>query len=186
VSETLSQSGRSTSSEEPRSISGEELRHALGHFTTGVTVVTTMSADGEPVGTTASAVSALSLDPPLVLVCLARSSETLTEIAERGHFAVNVLSDGQRHLSDNFARRGDGAVWSDVVHRADGAGLGSPHLDGALAVLDCELAERVEGGDHEIVVGRIHELQVGAGELRPLVHFRGAYAALVDDLSERS
>ena len=169
-----------------QTIDAAQLRHALGHFTTGVTVVTTMSADGEPVGTTASAVSALSLDPPLVLVCLARSSETLTEIAERGHFAVNVLSDGQRHLSDNFARRGDGAVWSDVVHRADGAGLGSPHLDGALAVLDCELAERVEGGDHEIVVGRIHELQVGAGELRPLVHFRGAYAALVDDLSERS
>jgi 3-hydroxy-9,10-secoandrosta-1,3,5(10)-triene-9,17-dione monooxygenase reductase component len=165
----------------PRSIAPVELRHALGHFTTGVTVVTTTSATGEPVGTTASAVSALSLDPPLVLVCLARSSETLSEIAARRSFAVNVLSDGQRHLSDNFARRGDGAVWSDVVHRLDSDGVGNPRLEGALAVLDCELAESVAGGDHEIVVGRIHELEVGAGELRPLLHFRCAYAALADD-----
>jgi flavin reductase (DIM6/NTAB) family NADH-FMN oxidoreductase RutF len=166
-------------------IAGEDLRHALGHFTTGVTVVTTTSADGEPVGTTASAVSALSLDPPLVLVCLARSSETLSEIAARRRFAVNVLSEAQRELSDNFARRGDGAVWSDVVHRLDGDdGLGNPRLDGALAVLDCELAESVAGGDHEIVVGRIHGLEVGAGELRPLLHFRGSYAALADDAGQ--
>jgi 3-hydroxy-9,10-secoandrosta-1,3,5(10)-triene-9,17-dione monooxygenase reductase component len=171
----------SQGSERSRSIAAEDLRHALGHFTTGVTVVTTTSADGEPVGTTASAVSALSLDPPLVLVCLDRSSETLAEITGRRRFAVNVLSEAQRHLSDNFARRGDGAVWSDVVHRADGSGLGNPRLDGALAVLDCELAESVTGGDHEIVVGRIYELEVGDGELRPLVHFRGAYAALADD-----
>jgi flavin reductase (DIM6/NTAB) family NADH-FMN oxidoreductase RutF len=162
-------------------IGAEDLRHALGHFTTGVTVVTTTSADGEPVGTTASAVSALSLDPPLVLVCLSRSSETLSEIAARRRFAVNVLSDAQRELSDNFARRGDGAVWSDVVHRLDGDGLGNPRLDGALAVLDCELTESVAGGDHEIVVGRIHGLEVGAGELRPLLHFRGSYAALADE-----
>ena len=161
-------------------IGAEALRHALGHFTTGVTVVTTTTSAGEPVGTTASAVSALSLDPPLVLVCLDRSSQTLAEIAERGRFAVNVLSDAQQQLSDNFARRGDGAVWGDVVHRADREGLGNPRLDGALAVLDCALAARVEGGDHEIVVGRIHELEVGSRQLRPLVHFRGAYAALAD------
>lgn len=164
-----------------RTIAAEQLRHALGHFTTGVTVVTTTSAAGEPVGTTASAVSALSLDPPLVLVCLARASETLAQIADRRRFAVNVLSDAQRHLSDNFARRGDGAAWSDVVHRAGEEGLGNPRLDGALAVLDCELTERVDGGDHEIVVGRIHELEVGDGGLRPLVHFRGTYASLADD-----
>jgi 3-hydroxy-9,10-secoandrosta-1,3,5(10)-triene-9,17-dione monooxygenase reductase component len=163
-------------------IAADDLRRALGHFTTGVTIVTTTSAEGEPVGTTASAVSALSLDPPLVLVCLARSSETLSEIADRRRFAVNVLSDDQRHLSDNFARRGDGAAWSDVVHRVDGDGLGNPRLDGALAVLDCELAESVAGGDHEIVVGRIQRLEVGDGQLRPLIHFRGAYAGLADDV----
>jgi 3-hydroxy-9,10-secoandrosta-1,3,5(10)-triene-9,17-dione monooxygenase reductase component len=159
-------------------IAADELRHALGHFTTGVTVVTTVSGDGEPVGTTASAVSALSLDPPLVLVCLARSSETLAELAVHGRFAVNVLSDAQHELSDNFARRGDGAQWGDVVHRP-GSG-GTPRLDGALAVLECEVEQRVEGGDHEIVVGRIAELEVGDRTLRPLIHFRGAYAALAD------
>ena len=152
------------------------LRHALGHFATGVTVVTTVSESGEPVGTTASAVSALSLDPPLVLVCLARSSETLAQIHGHRRFAVNVLSEDQHRLSDNFARRGDGARWGDVVHRAGSAG--TPRLDGALAVLDCVLEQRVRGGDHEIVVGRIEELEVGDAALRPLVHFRGAYAAL--------
>jgi flavin reductase (DIM6/NTAB) family NADH-FMN oxidoreductase RutF len=161
----------------PQTLAAAELRHALGHFATGVTVITTLGRGGEPVGTTASAVSALSLDPPLVLVCLAASSETLAEIAAGdGHFAVNVLADDQRHLSDNFARRGDGAQWGDVVHRP-GRG-GTPRLDGALAVLDCERESLVEGGDHVIVVGRIHALQTGAPDRRPLVHFRGAYAAL--------
>ncbi len=160
-------------------ISGDELRTALGHFTTGVTVVTTVAGGGEPVGTTASAVSALSLDPPLVLVCLARSSETLEAVREQGRFAVNVLSEAQRHLSDNFARRGDGAQWGDVVHRP-GPG-GTPRLDGSLAVIDCDVAEHVDGGDHEIVVGQVAALELGDGGLRPLVHFRGAYAALAED-----
>ena len=154
----------------------DDLRRALGHFATGVTVVSTLSDEGEPVGTTASAVSALSLDPPLVLVCLDRGSETLNALGARGRFAVNVLSEDQRHLSDNFARRGDGANWADVVHRADDGG--PPRLDGALAVIDCVLERRVEGGDHEIVVGRVGELELGEPSLRPLVHFRGAYQAL--------
>ena len=153
-----------------------DLRHALGHFTTGVTVVTTTTADGSPLGTTASAMSALSLEPPLVLVCLARTSETLAALHDDARFAVNVLADGQRELADNFARRGAQAAWEDVSHRT-GPG-GAPHLEGALAVLHCELTERVEGGDHEIVIGRIHELEVGAAELLPLVHFRGTYTAI--------
>lgn len=161
-------------------IPAEELRHALGHLPTGVTVVTTTGPSGEPVGTTASAVSALSLDPPLVLVCLARSSQTLAAVADSGGFAVNVLSDRQRRVADNFARRGDGARWNDVVHRAPGGGRISPRLDGALTVLDCELAERIDGGDHEIVVGRIRELELGGPDLRPLLHFRGVYVALAE------
>ena len=139
-------------------------------------MVSTVNDTGEPVGTTASAVSALSLDPPLVLVCLERESVTLAELTAQGRFAVNVLSEDQRDLSDNFARRGDGAGWDDVTHRSgDG---GPPRLDGALAVIDCTLERRVNGGDHEIVVGRIAELELGHPELRPLVHFRGRYAGL--------
>jgi flavin reductase (DIM6/NTAB) family NADH-FMN oxidoreductase RutF len=157
-------------------IEAQQLRHALGHFTTGVTVVTTVGLGGEPVGTTASAVSALSLDPPLVLVCLARTSETLAELSTHRRFAVNVLAEDQRHISENFARSGEQAVWDEIDHRT-GPG-GAPRLEGALAVLDCELEQSVPGGDHEIVVGRIRELELGQEDVRPLIHFRGAYGAL--------
>jgi flavin reductase (DIM6/NTAB) family NADH-FMN oxidoreductase RutF len=159
-----------------QTIQATQLRHALGHFTTGVTVVTTVGLGGEPVGTTASAVSALSLDPPLVLVCLARTSETLAELSTHRRFAVNVLAEDQQRLSDNFARSGEQAVWGEVEHRT-GPG-GAPRLEGALAVLDCDLEQCVPGGDHEIVVGRIRELELGEDGRRPLIHFRGAYGAL--------
>lgn len=155
------------------------VRHALGHFPTGVTVVTTVGADGGPVGTTASAFSSLSLDPPLLLVCLDRASETLAALADHGAFAINVLAEGQEHLSGNFARRGADSSWEGVSHRP--GATGSPRLDGVLAVLDCRLEHRLDGGDHEIVIGRLHELEVAPGELSPLLHWRGSYAALRGD-----
>src|SRR5690348_18255326 len=83
-----------------------EFRHAIGHFATGVTVVTSIGADGEPVGTTANAVSSLSLDPPLVLVCFDRGSLTRAAVVSHGAFVVNVLAAPQQHLSANVARRG--------------------------------------------------------------------------------
>src|ERR1700741_2213166 len=86
-------------------VSPAQLRDAMGHFATGVTVVTSVGADGEPVGTTANAVSSLSLEPPLVLVCFDLKSETLAAIRAHGAFAVNVLGHRQRHLSANFAKR---------------------------------------------------------------------------------
>jgi hypothetical protein len=89
-------------------VSATEFRHAMGHFVTGVTVITSLTADGSPVGTTANAVTSLSLDPPLVLVCFDLDSQTLRAIRGRGAFAVNVLAAAQRHLSANFARRGLG------------------------------------------------------------------------------
>jgi 3-hydroxy-9,10-secoandrosta-1,3,5(10)-triene-9,17-dione monooxygenase reductase component len=113
-----------------------------------------------------------------VLVCLARSSETLAELVNHRRFAVNVLAEGQQQLSDNFARSGGAAVWDEVPHRLTPGG--SPRLEGALAVLDCDLEQRVRGGDHDIVVGRINEIEVGEPGLRPLIHFRGAYGALAD------
>jgi flavin reductase (DIM6/NTAB) family NADH-FMN oxidoreductase RutF len=82
-----------------------EFREAMGHFATGVTVVTSVDADGEPVGTTANAVTSLSLDPPLVLVCFDLGSQTLRAIRGHGAFVVNVLAAPQQHLSRNFARR---------------------------------------------------------------------------------
>jgi 3-hydroxy-9,10-secoandrosta-1,3,5(10)-triene-9,17-dione monooxygenase reductase component len=157
-------------------ISPARLRHALGHFATGVTVITSVSAEGEPVGTTVSAVSSVSLDPPLVLVCLDRSSQTLAAICAHGAFAINILSEGQQRLSSNFARRGAAVSWDAVAHRRGHAGC--PRLEGALAVLDCTLEQRLEGGDHEIVIGRVRELELSARERGPLLHYRGVYVSL--------
>jgi flavin reductase (DIM6/NTAB) family NADH-FMN oxidoreductase RutF len=154
----------------------EQIRHALGHFATGVTVVTSMGRDKAPVGTTASAVSSLSLTPPLLLVCLERRSETLHALREHGAFAINVLADGQQELSANFARRGVASTWAGVEHRR--GVTGSPRLHGVLAVLDCALEQCLDGGDHEIVVGRLRELEVAGEDRAPLLHYRGDYASL--------
>jgi flavin reductase (DIM6/NTAB) family NADH-FMN oxidoreductase RutF len=154
----------------------EQIRHALGHFATGVTVVTSIGANGAPVGTTASAVSSLSLTPPLLLVCLDRSSETLRALRAHGAFAINVLAAGQQDLSGNFARRAAASTWEGVEHRL--GVTGSPRLDDVLAVLDCELEQCLDGGDHEIVVGRLRELEVAGQDRAPLLHYRGVYASL--------
>lgn len=153
-----------------------ELRHVMGHFATGVTVVTSVGADGRPVGTTANAVSSLSLDPPLLLVCFDRSSQTLAAIGAHGAFAVNVLAAPQEELSANFARRGVASDWDGVPHRP---GLtGSPRLHGVLATLECTVERRLPGGDHEIVVGRVRDAQAGDGDAAPLLFWRGRYASL--------
>src|ERR1700723_4182524 len=123
-----------TSVEESTEVSASEFRQAMGHFATGVTVVTSIGDDGEPVGTTASAVSSLSLDPPLVLVCFDRASATLEAIRGHGAFVVNVLAEPQRHLSANFARRGLSAAWDGVRHRP--GRTGSPRLYGGIATLE--------------------------------------------------
>ena len=157
-------------------ISPQLVRHALGHFATGVTVVTSRAPDGAPIGTTASAVSSLSLSPPLLLVCLDRSSETLAAICSHGGFAINVLADRQQHLSANFARRGSAATWDEVRYRL--APAGNPHLDDVLAVLDCRLERRLDGGDHEILVGAVVAVVHGGDDASPLLHFRGDYTSL--------
>jgi len=166
-----------TAVEEPSAdISAAEFRWAMGHFATGVTVVTSIGEDGEPVGTTASAVSSLSLNPPLVLVCFDLESLTLRAIRAHGAFVVNVLAAPQQHLSANFARRGPTAAWDDVRHRPGPSG--SPRLDGALAVLECMVENSLPGGDHEIVIGRVHDVEVSYDGAAPLLYWRGSYLSL--------
>ncbi len=157
-------------------VTAAELRHAMGHFATGVTVITSVGADGRPTGTTANAVSSLSLDPPLVLVCFDQASQTLEAVRAHGAFAVNVLAAPQQELSANFARRGLAAVWDGVRHRP---GLtGSPRLHGVLATLECTVEHQLPGGDHEIVVGRVRDVETGDAEAAPLLFWRGRYASL--------
>src|SRR5450631_2188758 len=138
-------------------ITSEEFRRAVGHFATGVTVVTSVGPDGEPVGTTANAVTSLSLDPPLILVCFGRSSQTLEAVLAHGAFAVNVLGARQQHLSANFARRGLAAAWDGVRHRR--GRTGSPRLEDVIASLEATVEYRLGGGDHEIIVGRVREVE---------------------------
>jgi flavin reductase (DIM6/NTAB) family NADH-FMN oxidoreductase RutF len=159
-------------------ISPSLVRHALGHFATGVTVVTSRTDGGVPVGTTASAVSSLSLTPPLLLVCLERSSQTLAAIRDHEAFAINVLAEGQERLSVHFAGRGAAASWENVSYRL--GATGSPHLNEVLAVLDCRLEDCLGRGDHEIVVGRLLTLERNDKDVGPLLHYQGSYASLRD------
>ncbi len=159
-------------------ISTGAFRDAMGHFATGVTVVTSVGADGAPVGTTASAVSSLSLDPPLVLVCFDRGSHTLAAVQAHGAFVINVLAAPQRHLSANFARRGLAAAWDGVRHRR--GPTGSPRLEDTLAALECTVEYQLPGGDHEIVVGRVREVETSRQPSPPLLYWRGGYASLED------
>ncbi|HEY6891818.1 MAG TPA: flavin reductase family protein [Solirubrobacter sp.] len=152
-------------------VPARRLRAAMGHFATGVTVVTAAGSDGRRHGSTANAVASVSLEPPLLLVCLRDESLTLAALQDSGRFAVNVLHQRQRELAQRFARRG--ATWEDVAHR-DGL------LDGALATLECELHDVADGGDHRIVVGRVLTVEHPDEPSAPLLFYRGAYTALED------
>jgi 3,4-dihydroxy-2-butanone 4-phosphate synthase len=155
---------------------GRLMRDVMGHFATGVTVVTARGEGGAPVGTTANAISSVSLDPPLLLACLARSSETLAAIRAEGRFGINILAAEQRHHSDRFARKGDAIGAHEVdFHDHD---LGVPVLPGALATVACEVEAIYPAGDHEIVIGLAHHLEHREPGAKPLLFYRGAYSEI--------
>jgi flavin reductase (DIM6/NTAB) family NADH-FMN oxidoreductase RutF len=162
-------------------VSPAQLREAMGHFATGVTIITSVGADGEPVGTTANAVTSLSLDPPLVLVCFDRGSATLAAIRGHGAFAVNVLGNRQRHLSANFARRGLAAVWDGVTHHR--GPTGSPRLADVIAIIECTVEHALPGGDHEILIGRVRHVETNGDGATPLLFWRGKYTSIAGQLS---
>ncbi len=150
-------------------------RDVLGHFASGITVVTTMSSD-EPVGMTCQSFSSVSLDPPLVLFVPARSSRAWPQIQRSGRFCINVLAADQEHVSTQMATRGidkfAGLSWRPARH------TGSPVLDGSLAHLDCTISAVHEGGDHYVVIGRVEHLEARGSDAEvtaPLLYFRGAY-----------
>ena len=142
-----------------------DFRRVMGHFATGVTVIT---APG-PVGMTANAVASLSLDPMLMLVCFDNNARTLPVVRETRRFGVNVLARGQEDIARRFAGKEEGK-FDDVPHLEHDA---LPMLDGALAWVCCTLHELVPGGDHVIGIGAVTAAKAGTGE--PLVWYRGAY-----------
>ncbi|HEX4011659.1 MAG TPA: flavin reductase [Solirubrobacteraceae bacterium] len=150
----------------------------MGQLATGVTVVTSRDARGRPFGTTANAVTVVSLRPPLVLVCLREDSETLGALLERRRFAINVLRSDQGELSERFARRTAEDTWQGVSHR-DFHGI--PLLDGAIATLECKLHDVADGGDHVVVVGHVVDLSHAPGaDADPLLFYAGTYRRIGD------
>lgn len=147
-------------------------RQVLGHFPTGVTVITTVGDDGAPAGLAVGSFTSVSLEPPLVAFLPARSSSTWRAIEARGAFCVNVLAEDQEDLSRVFATSG-ADKFRGVGWRPSGAS-GSPILHGVLAWIDCRTESVLDGGDHHIVLGRVEEMGVER-ETGPLVFFRGGY-----------
>ncbi len=148
-------------------------REVLGHFATGVTIVTALE-EGLPVGFSCQSFSALSLDPPMVVLAPARASTSWPRIRAAGAFCVNILGEHQEAVCRAFAISG-GDKFSGVGWRP---GItGAPVIDGSLAVVECELGEIFEGGDHEIVTGSVVALDVGEGG--PLLFYRGGFGRFV-------
>jgi flavin reductase (DIM6/NTAB) family NADH-FMN oxidoreductase RutF len=154
----------------PEPVSPAVMRDVLGHFVSGIVVVTAAGPDG-PLGFTCQSFTSLSLDPPLVSLAPARTSTTWPRIRAVGTFCVNVLAAGHEHVSTGFARSGvdkfEGVAWTPGP-------CGAPVLEGVSAWVDCTLWAEYDGGDHTIAIGRV--LDLGADPSRPpLLYYRGRY-----------
>jgi flavin reductase (DIM6/NTAB) family NADH-FMN oxidoreductase RutF len=153
----------------------QELRRVMGHFATGVTVVTTKDGEDTPFGLTANAFASLSLDPPLVLVCVDKAAQCYSCFQGSKIFAINVLGEGQEEISRRFATKGaqkfNGIPW----HKSES---GLALLDGAIGHIECKVVYSYDGGDHTIYVGEVLRAKT-TGE-RPLIFFKGKYTRLPD------
>ncbi|MDX8477218.1 alpha/beta fold hydrolase [Mesorhizobium sp. VK24D] len=147
-----------------------EFRRALGSFLTGVTIVTTIGPEGEPRGFTANSFTSVSLDPPLVLVCIAHKALGHPVFASSKSFAINVLGEDQKAASGVFASKAADKFASVAWQPGQ---TGSPVLDGSVACFDCDLERLVEAGDHSILIGRVRDFQHNSAQ--PLGYCRGAY-----------
>ena len=150
------------------------LRDALGCFATGVTVVTCLKPDGAPTGLTVNSFTSVSLDPPLLLVCLAKPAASAVTLIEASHFAVNVLQTGQQPASIRFSTRDEDRFGTTPWSCGE---AGAPILKNSLGVFECERHAVYDGGDHHILVGQVIKASFDAA-LDPLLYFRGRYRRL--------
>lgn len=155
-------------------IESARFRQVLGHFATGVTVVTAVEDDDTPVGVAIGSFFSISLEPALVGFCAGIHSASWPRIKVTGKFCVNILADDQEELCRLFATK-DPEKFTGVGWKP--SGLGSPLLNDVLGWIDCTIDTTYPAGDHEIVVAKVHDLEV-AREAEPLVFFRGGYANL--------
>jgi 3-hydroxy-9,10-secoandrosta-1,3,5(10)-triene-9,17-dione monooxygenase reductase component len=159
---------------------GELFRHVLGHYPTGVAVITAMTADG-PVGMAVNSFTSVSLDPPLILFCPAVSSSTWPLLQSVGQVAINVLSAGQEPVSRLFARK-DVDRFASISWTA--GENGAPLLHDALGWLECTVEAEVPAGDHTVVTAAITRMGVHDEIVAPLLFFRGSYYAGVAAAAE--
>lgn len=153
-------------------IDPSHFRHVLGHFPTGVTVVTAANEDGSFNGLAIGSFFSVSLDPPLVGFCVGSDSSSWASMKDAGHFVVNILSDGQADVSNRFASKSEDRFAS--LGFTEGV-AGAPRIEGSLAHIDCVTHAVHDGGDHDIVIGRVVDLDVNDAEAGPLLFFRGGY-----------
>jgi flavin reductase (DIM6/NTAB) family NADH-FMN oxidoreductase RutF len=157
----------------------EEFKRALAQFASGVTIVTTVDPQGRPTGLTASAFTSVSLTPPMILVCVAHSSNSYPSLRAAERFAVNILSQGQDKLSNRFATSSiPGPEKFEGVEFRKSA-LGLPLLDGAMVHIECTTAHAYPGGDHTIFVGQVESAHVAdTPAAEPLLYYRGRYGRM--------
>ncbi|MFJ7905123.1 flavin reductase family protein [Streptomyces sp. NPDC096198] len=168
-------------------VSNDEFRAAMSKLATGVVLVTAHEAaldpegpSGEDIGMTANAFMSVSLDPPLVLVSLREGSRMDDLLAEQPLWAVSVLPESHRHIAGRFAMKGrvsDRLLFADIAWTRGGTS-GAPLIDGALATLECRTEQRVQAGDHTLVIGRVLTAGLPTTEGAPLLYFRGRYRHL--------
>ena len=159
-----------------------EFRDALGLFPTGVAVVTTVDDEGQPHGITVNSFTSVSLDPPLVLVSVARTSRNFDLFNKTTHFAINLLHEEQRAISNAFASQ-TADRFGQVKHRP-GHG-NAPLIDAHLVGFECETYARYDGGDHVLLLGKVVKLSLVADQQpKPLLYFRGQYRELSDMRAE--
>ena len=158
-----------------RDVGPHRFRSVMGHFATGVTVVTARGPEG-PVGMTANAVCSLSLEPLLLLVCFDNDARTLPVVRREERFGVNVLAAGQEPLARLFAGKApEGDKFAGVEHSVHD---GVPVIEGVLAWVGCRLERLIPGGDHTIGIGAVTAAEYGPDGRDPLIWYRGGYEAL--------
>jgi flavin reductase ActVB len=157
----------------PARVAKDHFCRTCARFPTGVTILTVVDAKGAPHGMTASSFTSVSLDPPLVLVCVDHRATVMEHLRQCEHFGINILSEGQHELSTRFARRGEdrfeGIAWTPGHH-------GVPVIPGVLASFECGVHRLVDAGDHAILIGEVQHAEHRDG--RPLVYFRSGYHKL--------
>jgi len=156
----------------------EGFKNALACWCSGVSVVTTSDAEGRMYGLTVSSFSSVSLDPPLVLVCIDNRNRFPAMVAESGRFTVSVLQTGQEAASNHFASSGREPTTQITEVAMEQAANGQPVVAGSMAWISCELHESVLAGDHTIVIGRVVETFASEGD--PLLYYRRGYRTATD------